>query len=63
MAVAVEHLVNIQESVIGLDKAIETIVSTIGRFNGKDTTIYVEAYKPKMLMWDIPEDRCLSRFP
>ena len=63
MAVAVDHLVNAQESVRGLDRAVETIVGTSGRFNGKGVTNFLEAYKAKMLMWDIPEDMWLSGFP
>ena len=45
-----------------LDGAIEAIVEMIGRFNGKDVTIYLEAYRVEMIMRDIPEDRRLSGF-
>ena len=40
MAEVVDHLVNDHESMGGLERAIEMIVSTIGRFNGKDVTSY-----------------------
>ena len=39
------------------------IVSRISRFNRKDVRSYLEAYKAKMIMRDIPEDRRLSGFP
>ena len=57
MAVAVDQLVNARESFVGLNRAIEKIVGTIGRFNGKNDTNYLEAFKAEMLMRDIPEDR------
>ena len=63
IAVAVNRLVNAQESVGGLDRALETIVGTIGQFNGKDVASYLEAYKAEMLMRDISEDKRLSGFP
>ena len=62
IAVDVDRLVNARESVGGLDKAIETIVGTIGQLMGKDAKIYVEAYRAEMIMMDIPEDRRLSQF-
>mgnify|MGYP000359009556 CR=1 FL=1 len=63
MAVAVDRLVTAREGSSGLDKAIEMIVGTIGQFNRKDVRSYLEAYKAKMIMRDIPEDRRLSGFP
>ena len=63
MAVPVDRRVNARESTSALDRATEMIVSTIGRFDGKDSTSYLEAYKAKMLISDIPEDRRLSGFP
>ena len=62
-AVTVDRLVNARESASGIDRAIETIVSTTGRFNGKDVTNYLEAYKAKMLIRDISKDERLSGFP
>ena len=62
MAVAVDRIVNAREGVGSLDRAIETIVGTTGRFNGKEVLTYLEAYKAKMLMRDIPADRWLSGF-
>ena len=58
MAAIVDCLVKLS----GLDRAIKTIVDTVGRFNGKDVTSYLEAYTAEILMWDIPKDRRLSRF-
>ena len=43
MVVAVDCEVNVRESKSAPDKAIQTIVGTIGRFNGKETTSYLEA--------------------
>ena len=54
MAVAVDRLVNARESASGLDRAIETIVNTMGRFNSKDVSTYLEDYKDEILIWDIP---------
>ena len=62
MAVAVDRLVSAQEIFVGLDRAIETIVDKIGWFNGKEIMIYLEAYKSKMLMQDIPQETRLTRF-
>mgnify|MGYP000244004130 CR=1 FL=1 len=45
MAVDVDRLVNARESSAGLDRAIEMIVDMVGRFNEKDATRYLEAYK------------------
>ena len=63
MAVAVDRLVNAREGTGALDRAIESIVGTIGRFGGKDATSYLEAYRAEMIMRDIPTDRRLSGFP
>ena len=63
MVVVFNRRVNVRESTGGLDKAIETTVSTTGRFNEMDVLSYLEAYKAEMLMRDIPEDRRLSQFP
>ena len=38
MAVVVDRLLKARESFVGLDRAIETIVGMINRFNGKDVT-------------------------
>ena len=40
--------------VIGLNKAIETVVGTSTQFNTKDVLCYLEAYKANMLKGDIP---------
>ena len=63
MAAAVDRLVNAREGINGLDRAIETVVNTMGRFNGRDSTSYLDAYKAEMLMRNIPEDRRLTGFP
>ena len=56
MAVAVDRLVSAREGMGALDRAIEAIVGTIGRFGGKNATSYLEAYRAEMIMRDIPKD-------
>ena len=63
MAVTVDRLVNAHEGTGTLDRAVESIIGTIGRFGGKDATSYLEAYRAEMLMRDILKDRRLSGFP
>ena len=63
MASAVDRIVSAREGIGALDRAIEVVVGTIGRFSGKDATSYSEAYRVKMVMRDIPEERRLTRFP
>ena len=63
IAVAVDRIVNSWEGTSTLDRAIEAIVDMIGRFNGKDVTSYLEAYRAKMIMRDILVDRQLPGFP
>jgi hypothetical protein len=60
---AVDRIVSAREGVGALDRAIEAVVGTIGRFGGKNATSYLEAYRVEMVMRDIPEDRRLSGFP
>ena len=57
MAAAIDRLVSVRESTSTLDRAIESIAGTIGRFNGKNAMSYLEAYQAEMIMRDIPEDR------
>ena len=63
MAVAVDRVVSARDGTGTLDRAIESIVGSIGRFGGKDATSYLEAYRAEMIMRDIPVDRRLSGFP
>ena len=63
MAVVVDRIVSTREGTNALDMAIEATVDKIGRFNGKDATSYLEAYRAEMQMRDIPEDRWLTGFP
>ena len=44
MASAVDRLVNAREGSGALDRAIEAVVGTIGRFNGMDATKYLASY-------------------
>ena len=60
MASAVDRIVS---GTGALDRAIEAIVGTIGWFGWKDATSYLEAYRAKMVMRDIPVDRQLAEFP
>ena len=57
LASAVDRIVSALEGKGALDRAIEAIVDTIGRFDGKDVTSYLEAYRAEMVMRDISEDR------
>ena len=63
LAVAVDRIVNAREGTSTLDKAIEAIVDIIGQFNGKDVTTYVEAYRAKMIIRNIPEDKGSFGYP
>ena len=63
MTVIVDRLVNAREGTSALDRAIKAIIDKIGRFNGKDATSYLEAYRAKMIMRDILVDRQLPGFP
>jgi hypothetical protein len=63
MASAVDRIVSAREGAGTLDRAIEAVVDSIGGFGGKNATSYLEAYRAKMVMRDIPEDRRLSGFP
>ena len=44
MASAVDRMVNAREGTGALDRAIEAVVGTIGRFTGKDATKYLASY-------------------
>ena len=63
MASVIDRIVSAREGTSTLDRAIDAVVSTIGRFSGKDATSYLEAYRAEMVMRDIPEDRRLAGFP
>ena len=56
MASAVDRIMSACEGTGALDRAIEAIVGTIGRFSGKDATSYLASYRAEMLMRDIPEE-------
>ena len=60
MATTVDRIVSAREGICTLDRAIEAVVGTIGRFGGKNATSYLEAYRAEMVMRDIPEDKRLS---
>ena len=57
MASVVDQIVSACEGIGALDRAIEAVFNTIGRFGGKDATSYLEAYRAEMVMRDIPEER------
>jgi hypothetical protein len=63
MASVVDQIVSAREGAASLDRAIEAVVGTIGRFSEKNATSYLEAYRAEMVLRDIPEDRRLSGFP
>ena len=62
MTATMDRLINLRESTIWLDRAIEIIVGTSRRFNGKDVSSYLEIYKAERLMRDILEARKLATF-
>ena len=45
MASAVDRIVSAREGTDALDRAIEAVVGTLGRFNGKDATSYFASYQ------------------
>ena len=63
MASAVDRIVSAREGTSTLDRAIEAVVGTIGRFSGKDAMSYLEAYRVEMVVTDIPEERHGTGFP
>ena len=50
MASAVDRKVSAREGTDALDRAIQAVVGTIGRFSGKDATSYLASYRVEMLM-------------
>ena len=56
LASAIDRIVSARTGTGALNRAIKAIVGTIGRFDGKDATSYVEAFRAEMVMRDIPED-------
>jgi hypothetical protein len=63
MASAVDQIVSAREGANALDRAVEAVISTRGRFCGKNATSYLEAYRAKIVIRDMSEDRRLSGFP
>ena len=63
MVVVVNCIVSARDGMGTLDRAIKAVVGTIGWFNGKDVTKYLEAYRAEVIMRDISEERRLSIFP
>jgi hypothetical protein len=45
MALAVDRIVSARECAGALDRAIEAVVGSIGRFGDKNATSYLEAYR------------------
>ena len=62
IAAVVDRLVNTREGSSGLDKAIEMVMGLSDRFIRKYVSRYLDAYKAKMLMRDIPKTKQLSGF-
>ena len=44
MVAAMDRMLQERDNTAGLDRAIETIVGTMGRFDGKDVLRYLEGY-------------------
>ena len=59
MVVSVDHMVSAREGTDALDRAIESIVSTIGRFGGNNVTSYLDTYQVNMIIRDMSRtDNC-----
>ena len=63
MATTMDRVTSARKGASALNRAIEAIVGTMGRFGGTDATSYFAAYRAEMLMRDNPEDRRLAGFP
>ena len=62
MAAAMDRMLQERDNTAGLDRAIETIVGTMGRFDGKDVSRYLEGYRAEMLMRDVTAAKRLNSF-
>ena len=62
MAVIVDCLMNASESSASLNRVIKNMVGSTSQFSGKEVTNYLDAYKAKMLMRNISEERQLNGF-
>ena len=62
MVVVMDETMQERENTISLDRVIGTIIRMTSQFNEKDISRYLEAYKVRMLMWDIPEAKKVSGF-
>ena len=60
LASVVDRIVSAHKGTGALDRAIEAVVGTIGRFSGRDATSYLASYRAEMVMRDIPEERRLT---
>ena len=63
MTWTMDRIVSAREGTGAVDRAIEAVVGTIGRFGEKNTTRYLEAYRAEMMMRYIPKDKRLYKFP
>ena len=50
MATTMDKMMQERENTTGLNQAIEMVIGTTGRFNGKDVSPYLEMYKVEMLI-------------
>ena len=42
MAATMDRMMQVRHNTAGLDRAIETVIGTMGRFDGKDVSRYLE---------------------
>ena len=62
MFATMNRMMRKRENKVVLHKAIEMVIGTTNRVNGKEISRYLEVYKAKMLMRDIAEVKGLSSF-
>ena len=62
MVAAMDRMMQERDNTTGLDRAIETVVGTMGRFDGKDVSRYLEGYRAEMLMRDVTAAKRLNSF-
>ena len=62
MVVAMDRMMQERDNTAGLDRAIETVVGTMGQFDGKDVSRYLEGYRAELLMRDVIAAKRLNSF-
>ena len=57
MAAAMDRMMQERNNTEGLDRAIEMVIGTMGRFDGKDVSRYLEGYRVEMLIRDVTAEK------